>query len=400
MTERLYYRDPMCLEFEAEVLRRCDQGGRPAVVLDRTAFYPTSGGQPFDNGTLGPASVVEVVEEEDGTILHVVDTELAVGSIVRGRVNAERRFDHMQQHTGQHILSAAFDRLFQARTVGFHLGEEVSTLDLDRVLPPEAVTRAEEAANAVVWADRPVRISFVADEEAANLPLRKEAGRTGVLRLIEVEGYDLSACGGTHVERSGAVGVIVVPAWERFRGGMRIEFLCGGRALRAYRTLRDSVAGCIKHLSVLPSELPAAVEHVQAEAKDLRKTIKRLQERLAGYEADALAASAVPVGVEHLVVESLDGWDANGLKALALAIVTRPGFRVALFSAARPALAVVARSPDSTLDARWVLQALMARFGGKGGGKPDLAQGGGLDGPIADLLDAARVAMGAATVSG
>jgi alanyl-tRNA synthetase len=296
----------------------------------------------------------------------------------------------MQQHSGQHILSAAFDHLFKARTVSFHLGTLASTIDLDRELPPVSIAAAEEDANRAVWEDRPVAVRFVTAEEAASMPLRKEPQRSGPLRLIEVEGYDLSACGGTHVARTGAVGLIAVTSSERFRGGLRVEFLCGTRALASHRRLRDTVTGSVRALSVLPEELPAAIERSQAENKQLRKTIKDLGERLAVHEAGALAARGERVGGITLVVQALDGWDASGLKALATAVAERPGHVAALFTAASPALAVIARAGDTQVDASALLKALVGRFGGKGGGKGDLAQGGGLAGSPADLLAAVR----------
>ena len=393
MTDRLYYREPSRIEFDAVMERAERYEGRPAAVLDRTAFYPTSGGQPFDTGRLEDVAVVDVVEREDGTILHVLERELPSGLAVHGRVDWARRFDHMQQHTGQHVLSAAFDRLHRARTVGFHLGAELSTVDLDKELSPSAVVAAEVEANRIVWDDRPVSIRFVDDEQASRLSLRKEPGRTGELRIIEVANYDLSACGGTHVSSTGAIGAVVTWSWEKFRGGLRVEFACGGRALRAYRTLHDAVTGCIRHLSVLPEELPSAIERAQGENKDLKKSLKLFQERLAGFEAGTIAARAVNSGGRLQVVEAIEGWGANGLKALALSIISKPGYEVALFSPTSPMLAVVARSADVRLDANAVLGALIGRFGGRGGGRPDLAQGGGLSGPLEDVLAAARDAM-------
>ena len=393
MTERLYYTDASLTEFDAVVVSIERRDGQDAIVLDRTAFYPTSGGQPSDTGRLGDVPVVDVVEREDGSILHLVGAEFASGQAVRGVVDWARRFDHMQQHTGQHLLSAAFDRLWKARTIGFHLGAVVSSLDLDRELPLSAIASAEAEADRIVWENRPVSIRFVAEDDAARLDLRKEPGRSGELRIINIEGFDLSACGGTHVTRTGEVGIVAVSSSEKLRGGLRVEFLCGNRVLREFRRLRDSVAGCIRHLSVSPEELPAAIERAQAENKDQRKTIKAQQERLAGFEAGALAARAEIVGSERRVIEALDGWDANGLKAMAVAITATPGYQVALFSASVPVLAVVARSKDSAIDARATLAALLERFGGKGGGKPDLAQGGGLTGELQEILKAAGDAM-------
>jgi alanyl-tRNA synthetase len=315
---------------------------------------------------------------------------------VRGRIDAARRFDHMQQHTGQHILSAAFDRLHRARTVGFHLGAESSTLDLDKVISPESMARAEAEANRVVWEDRSVTIRFATAEEASSLELRKEPTRTGPLRLVEVDGFDLSACGGTHVARAGAVGVVAIRSWEKFRGGMRLEFLCGGRALREFRSLRDAVIGSQRFLSVAPAELPAAIERAQGDNKDLRKIIKDLQDRLAVHEAAAMVAGAAQIGGARVVIEAVDGWDQAGLKSMAAAAAAHPGVVAALVSASTPALVVIARAADTPVDASAVLKALIGTFGGKGGGKPDLAQGGGfaatpaaLRAEIARLVDQA-----------
>lgn len=393
MTERLYYTDSLLFDFEAEVTESLAHDGRPAVVLEATAFYPTSGGQPADVGTIGEAHVVDVLDTDEGRIIHVLDRPLTAGSRLPAAVERARRFDHMQQHTGQHIFSAACDKLHRARTVGFHLGADVSTVDLAIPLAPEAIAAAEAEANRVVWEDRPVAIRFATAEEAAAMPLRKEPEREGTLRVIDVEGYDLSACGGTHVSRTGAVGLIAVLATERLRGGTRVEFVCGGRALRALRTFRDAVAGCIHSVSVAPAELPAAIERLQADTKDLRKAMKGLQDRLAGYEAEALAGRAEPRGDVRRLIEAVEGQDQNGLRSLALAVCAKPGYEVVLFSTSSPGVVVVARSKDGSLDCAAVLKGLMATFGGKGGGRGDLAQAGGLSGSPAEWVAAARAAF-------
>ena len=394
MTSRLYYTDPYCRRFDAVVTRTFEHQGRPAVLLDRTAFYPSSGGQPFDVGTLSersPASAVDVLDtvDVDDEIVHVLSAALAEGASVHGEVAWDRRFDHMQQHTGQHVLSAAFDRLFDNRTVSFHMGAELSTIDLARDMSWEQVARAEAEANRVIWENREVAIRFVSPDEAASLPLRKEPARAGVLRLIDVTDFDLSACGGTHVARTGAIGAIVVPAVEKFKGGARVTFACGGRALRVFRALRDSVSGSVRALSVLPHELPGAVERMQAEARELRRSVKKLQDSLAAHEAARLVTASGAGEAGAVIVEALDGWDANGLKTIASEIAQRASAAVVLLSAAAPFAVVVARSPDLTIDAHAVLRGLTERFGGRGGGKADLAQGGGLDGNLADLRAAA-----------
>ena len=395
MTDRLYYADPYASEFDATVMSIAPVAGdqaRHAVVLDRTAFYPTSGGQPFDTGTLGTARVVDVVDGDEGRVVHVVEGEIRPGP-VHGTIDWPRRFEHMQQHTGQHVLSAAFDHLLQVRTVSFHLGTASSTIDLAREVTAGEIARAEREANRVVWEDRPVAIRFADADAAAKLPLRKESRREGVLRLIEVEGFDVSACGGTHVARTGAIGMIAVASSEKFKGGTRLEFLCGGRALQGFHALGDSVAASVRLLSVLPAELPAAIERMQSDGREVRRQLKDLQTRLAGHEAAALVARAEPTGSTRVVVAALDGWDANGLKTIAAAIAARPGHAALLLGSPAPSAIVIARAPDVTLDSAAILKQLTAQFGGKGGGRPELAQGGGLQGDVSEMLAAARALM-------
>jgi alanyl-tRNA synthetase len=395
MTNRLYYTEPYRAEFDATVVAVDTIDGRVHVILDQTAFYPTSGGQPFDTGTLGGAAVSDVIDREDGTIAHVTSGGLRVGDVVQGAIDWHRRFDHMQQHTGQHVLSAAFDRLFGVRTDSFHMGALAATIDLAREVTAAEVARAEDEANRIVWEDRPVAIRFATPEEAAALPLRKEPTRTGPLRLIDVDHFDLSACGGTHVARTGGIGVIAVGGWEKFRGGSRVEFLCGGRALNRFRVWRDSWAATQKFLSVAPVEMAAAVERMQADSKAQQRTLRGFQEQLAVHEAHALLEKAAPMGDQLVLIETLEGWDALGLKAIAVAAVAaKPNGVVVLFSARPPALAVIARGHAATADAGALLKALIAQFGGKGGGKPDLAQGGGLAGSSVELAAAARRLLG------
>jgi alanyl-tRNA synthetase len=301
----------------------------------------------------------------------------------------------MQQHTGQHVLSAAYDRLYGVRTESFHLGAASATIDLGREVSPEEIRGAEDVANAVVWDDRPVRVKFAAAEEARALPLRKESLRGGALRLIEVDDFDLSACGGTHVTRTGAIGIIAVASWERFRGGTRVEFLCGGRALGRFRQWREALGEARRHLSVHPGELGAAVEKLQLENKAMQRSLRGVQEQLAVYEAQALVSRAESIPGRRVLVEALDGWDAAGLKAMAAAATaTEPTLSIALFNRAQPIVAVVAAGSGAGVDASAVLKRLVAAFGGRGGGRRELAQRGGFTAPLADLIAAARAALG------
>lgn len=396
MTERLYYHDSYATEFEATVLDTAPApDGRPAARLDRTAFYPTSGGQPHDTGLLGGARVVDVVDADDGTIVHVLDAAVSPGPVT-GSIDWERRFDHMQQHTGQHVLSAAFERVTGVPTVSFHLGADTSTIDLARDVTAAEIEQAEDEANRVVWADRPVTIRFVDADEAARLPLRKESGRAGTLRLVEVSDMDLSACGGTHVASAGAIGIIATASSERLRGGVRIEFVCGRRALRAQRRLRDVVSASVRMLSVAAGDLPDAIERMHCDSREIRRQMKDLHSRLALLEADALAGRAEAIGTTRFVVAALEGWDSNGLKQLAGAIAARPGLAAILVSAPAPSAIVVSRAADVGVDSATLLKQMVARFGGKGGGRPELAQGGGLDGSIDEMVAFARTAAASA----
>ena len=402
MTTRLYYTDPYLQTFDATVVRVDRTPERLSVILDRTAFYPTSGGQPFDTGRLGDFRVVDVIDEEDGTIAHVLDPgpgtdqgprPLDHGQAVRGSIDWPRRFDHMQQHTGQHMLSAAIDKLFGVRTVSFHLGAEASTIDVARELSASEIAAAETDANRLVWEDRPVTIRFADADEAARLPLRKESLRGGTLRLIDIESFDLSACGGTHVSRTGGIGMIAVANWERFKGGQRIEFLCGGRALQRFRTTRDAVTSSVRLLSVLPDELPAAIQRMQAEAKDQKRAFASALEELARFRAEELAASGEPIGAGRIVLRAIDA-DANGLKALASAVAAKSGCIAVLVSTSRPVLIVAARAADVTaVSAQQIVSRLTGQFGGRGGGRPELAQAGGLEADPEAVLTAARDAV-------
>jgi alanyl-tRNA synthetase len=399
MTERLYYTDSTCREFEAMVLSVDVAGPTLRVSLDRTAFYPTSGGQPFDTGVLGGRRVVDVVDADDA-VWHVLEAgqsdaadPIQAGQVIRGVIDWPRRTDHMQQHTGQHILSAAFDRLFQARTVAFHLGTATATIDLARDLSSSQVTAAEQEANRIVWDDRPVGVRFATADEARALPLRKESDREGTLRLVEVEGFDLSACGGTHVPRTGAIGIIAVTRTERFKGGLRVEFVCGGRALDSHRRLRDLVAAVSKKLSAGPEDFGASIDRLRADFSAMKKAGAVRDRELAGYRAAALAASAVPVPAGHLVSAVVES-DAEEAKALASAIAARDAYIAVIVTSAQPVLVAVACAPSAGVAANEILSGLTAAFGGRGGGRRDLAQAGGLNASSDDVLAKARQLLG------
>lgn len=394
-TLRLYYTEPARLAFDATVVAVEPAARGARIELDRTAFYPTSGGQPFDTGTLGNAQVVDVIDDEEtGRILHVVEgLPPAVGDSVAGTVDGARRTDHMQQHTGQHILSASFDRLFGVRTESFHLGRDASTIDLARDVSRAEIDRAEALANDVVWSNRHVGIRFVDEAEAARLPLRKTPTRGGRLRLIDVADFDLSACGGTHVAHTGEVGLIAVHGWERYKGGARIAFVCGRRALDAFRVSRDAVTGAVRALSVLPHELPEGIARLQAQMKDTDKRVRALQFELASHQGAALAGAAEAIGGRRCAIAFVEGHDASTLKPLATSACAA-GVAVAVVFSGEPAwLVACARAEQQAFDCGALIKVLCGRFGGRGGGRPESAQGGGMTASRAELEQAVREAL-------
>ncbi len=376
-TKRLYYTDAMARAFEATVMSCAPDGPRYRVVLDQTAFYPTSGGQLFDVGRLGPAEVLEVTDGPDESVVHVTTAALAPGDRVTGEIDWTRRFDHMQQHTGQHVLSAVCAARLAAATTSFHLGADVATIDLDRDLQAADLADAEAAANRVVWENRDVRVRLVSGAEADLLPLRKRPPRTGTLRLVEIDAVDLSACGGTHVPATGMVGMIAVTGAERFKGGTRVTFACGARALRSHTAFRDMVAAATRMLSVTPSALVSAIERLQQDLRGVTRTLKGLEDELAGYRAVALRETAETVGPYRVVLHEVAGpVNAAGLETLATAITRGPGQVAVLAGGRDPATMVVARSADVDLDAAAVVREAVAALGGRGGGRPDAAQAG------------------------
>ncbi len=382
-TERLYYQDSHLTNFKAHVTALVsDERGRPAVTLDRTAFYPTGGGQPSDTGTLGAARVVECINDEASGVLHVVEGDaLRVGEEVVGSIDWPRRLDHIQQHTGQHILSQAFIELFGAETRGFRMMERVSEIDVALNDPTDERTeRAVDLANRVIWENRAIRIHHVTAEEAAAMPLRKESSRDGHTRVIEIEGFDMNACGGTHAHRTGEVGVIAVPRWERAKGLTRVEFVAGGRALNDYRQANRTAREVAALFSVGRDDSPASVSRLMEENKNLLRRMRVLEEIAARVEAEELINTSVQKQSDgsRIVTHIFDGRDAESLKRLALAVASHPQSIALLGSRdGDDARLVFARSPDATGDMGALMREACATLNGRGGGRPDLAQGGG-----------------------
>ena len=370
MTLRLYYTDAYLREFDASVVDRSEEGRR--IYLDRTAFYPTSGGQPFDTGLLGGIEVLDVVDEGE-RVAHVLAQPLA-GRTTTGAVNWDRRLDHMRQHTGQHLLSAVLHDLLGHDTIGVHFGGEASTLDLDApAIDHDRLVEAERRAHALVAENRPVEVSFEDSRSAAGL--RKAPPREGTIRIVTIRDLDRSACGGTHVRATGEIGPILITRSERVKKNLRLEFLCGDRAVRRARDDLDLIARLAGQLSAAPRELPALLEAQRAELKQAAVKHRELEESLAAFRARDLHAAGAPdaAGVRWIVVREEQG-PIERLRPLAQAVAGMPRAVFVGWTEHPPAL-LVAASADGGCDAGTTLKSALERVGGRGGGNPRIGQG-------------------------
>ena len=402
-TERLYYHDSRLLEFDARVIDLSERDdGAIAVMLDRTAFYPTGGGQPNDTGTLGKARVVDCIDMENAGVLHVIQGPTPkVGEVVHGRIDSLRRLDHMQQHTGQHILSAAFVKLFDAPTRSFRMLEHECEIDVALDDPTdEKIEQAVELANQTIWQDRSITIHNVTAEEASALPLRKEPARAGELRVIEIDAFDLTPCGGTHARSTGEVGIIAVRSWERAKGLTRIQFMAGLRVLNDYRKANRTAAEVAASFSAGRDDAPPLVARLIEENKKLARRVRELDQIACRVEAEnLLKSSGLEAGyrppVPLVVTRVFNDRDADSLKHLALALITHPNVIALLGSRDGDAARLIfARSSDIPGDMNALMRKACEVIEGRGGGKADMAQGGGKKvSAIEDALTAASQSL-------
>jgi len=400
VTERLYYNDSFLREFDAQVLSCEPENARWRVRLDRTAFYPTSGGQPFDTGKLGDAKVVEVLDDEregsSAEIIHFTAEPVAVGA-THGSIDWPRRFDHMQQHTAQHMLSAAFVELFKFQTVSFHLGREISTIDLAApTVAPRHLEEAERRVNEIIFDDRPIAVRYGTADELAAQGIRKKVDREGTLRVIDIEAFDRQPCGGTHLARTGQGGMLLTRKCERQKGNWRVEFVAGWRALSAARGDFATLRQAAEHLGCGMAELPENVRKIQEERRASQRDAKKLTESLAELEAADLLARHTETshdGKRRIIVFISDDAASSYLAMLAAKIVVTPNVRVIL--ASRAAMAVVlAQSAGLDGDMGALLRELLAPVGGKGGGSKVFAQGSIADAAaIGGIVAAAKSRM-------
>jgi alanyl-tRNA synthetase len=381
MTERLYYTDAYLRAFDARIVDRSADGR--TVYLDRTAFYPTSGGQLFDTGTIAGVRVTDVVDEDD-RIAHVLAAPAPDDDAVHGAIDWPRRLDHMQQHTGQHLLSAIFADRFGLATVSVHFGAETSTLDLDAESVPQTTLLAtEELANAAIAEPHAVSVSF--ENAATATGLRKPPPREGTIRIVAIDALDRSACGGTHVRSTAEIGAILLRRTERVRKTTRVEFVCGLRAVHTARTDHELVSALAQSLGVAPAELVAITQAQREELRAAQAARREASAALSGYRARELFDAATPNATgRRRVVERRDAGSIEELRTLAQAVLAL-GSALFVGTLADPATIMVASS-DATFDAGAALKAVLATYGGRGGGNARIAQGTVSD---ASALDAA-----------
>lgn len=414
MTDHLYYHNSFLYNFEAQV-HSVVETPRPALVLDRTAFYPTSGGQIHDTGAIiagaegtdsaasgGKATVVDVVEAEGGHIVHYLDAPLKdvkPGTKIRGEINPARRRDHMQQHSAQHVLSAAFLRLFHMPTVSFHMADDYSSIDLDTAaLSTDQVEAAEKLANEIVLENRSVDIRFATHDEAAQMGLRKlPPANREKLRLIEIEDFDLSACGGTHVNRTGQIGSILLRKTEKVRQGFRVEFVAGQRAVAIARRDFSALTQAAALFSAQIYEVPQQAQKSLDAIRSIRKQLEQSIEDLADSQAKALLAENPENQGCRVIVQILEARELSFLKLLAQKLTRQYSNVVALLASKSPHPAIVfSQSAGGSNDMNALLKETVAKLGGKGGGSEDLAQGGisDIEGLASALAQAAEKLQG------
>jgi alanyl-tRNA synthetase len=380
VTDRLYYHDSYLKEFRARVV---DAGpDRQRIYLDRTAFYPASGGQPFDTGQLGGRRVIEVVDEE-GRIAHVLEAPL-VEEEIAGVIDWQRRFDHMQQHTGQHLLSAVLIDLFNAPTVSFHLGAEASTIDIARPLEPNHLRQAERRANEIIFENRPVVVSF--EDSSQDLGLRKPTAREGTVRIVTIQDLDRSACGGTHVRATGEIGPILIRKLDRIRGNQRIEFVCGLRAVERARMDYEALSGIGRAFSAGLDEIPALVGAYLEKLQESEKARRRLASELAQAKGRELYAATAPGPDGLRKVQQRVPTLSDELRAEAQSF-TAGDKSLFLALADDPPSVLLAASKDSGVNAGEVLKKALTEVGGRGGGSATMAQGSLSQESLARFMD-------------
>ena len=385
-TKRLYFKDPYQVEFEANVIQRFSHEDHPALILDQTCFYPESGGQPADRGTLDGIPVIHVVEKDD-RIVHVLEREISVDG-VKGKIDWTVRFDHMQQHAGQHILSQCLIQLHDAATRSFHLGEKTSTLEVDmRDIREVEAERVERLANDIVFQNKEIKSCFFSEEEISEVRLRRPTKKKGDIRVVEILDFDFTACGGTHPHSTGEIGTIKILKWDRIRNNIRFEFICGNRALEDYARKHRDLRNLSNNLTVDDREIVASFEKLVSDLKTQKKINRKMQEKIIQFEAAEIMEKADGKFIKKIFSDR----SQEEIRLLAVTIL-RMGEYVAFFGllSEERVHVFLACSESLGLDMRELVSVVAPMIHGRGGGRPSLVEiSGEKKGGLEQALDKA-----------
>lgn len=393
---RRYYDDAYTIEFSARVIEHIEANGQPAVILDQTYFYPTGGGQPHDTGTINGIRVMEVISREDGAVVHILQQPLSDDQ-ANCQLDWVRRFDHMQHHTGQHILTQTFVQAADAQTVGFHLSPDTVTIDLDKTgLSLEKIDAAERLANQIIQQNRPVRARIITSDEAEGVRMRKmpEKIYTDGLRVVDIENFDMTACGGTHVAATGEIGLIKIVKVEKRGDKTRIEFLCGNRALQDYREKHAIIGTLTADLICGANEIQQSIARLRDELKNAQQILKSARKTLIQHEvAEILASRAEDYSGARLIIMAFENREAEDIRLLASKLVESGNTIALLGTSGEKAQLVFARSRELREDMSVVLKAALEELhNARGGGRPEMAQGGGVPASLDEIRAALAIA--------
>jgi alanyl-tRNA synthetase len=369
-TKRLYLESPYKVEFEAQVVEKVIWEQKPALILDQTCFYPESGGQPCDKGIINGIEVIKVLEDE-ARIIHLLAEDMSSAKVT-GKIEWQTRFDHMQQHSGQHILSQSFHELLGAETLSFHLGEAISSVEMDlRKISEEEVENVERRANEIVFQDREIKCYFIPEEKIESVPLRRPPKKKGLIRVVEVSDFDFSACGGTHVRRAGEIGLIKILKLERIRNNIRFEFICGKRALEDYLRKNRILRELSTRFTVNEGEILSSVEKLSSDLKSQKRKGKKMQEKIAQYEAQEIIQETKDRIIKELFVDKTP----EEMRFLVLNIIRKGDF-VVLFGlkGEERGHLILACSENINIDMREIVPLVSPLIKGKGGGRPSLVE--------------------------
>lgn len=375
-TQKLYYFDSYLTEFQANIIEILPYQDKYAIIMDKTYFYPESGGQPSDIGTINSVSISYVIEQEN-KILHIADNKLELGP-VSCKIDWDKRFYSMQQHSGQHILSACFYKLYQGETSSFHIGKDTVTIEIDiESFNADMAELVEEMANSMIYNNHIISTDIVDKEKLTLLPLRKQPKVTSNIRIVDIEGCDCSPCGGTHVKATGEIGIIKIKRWEKLKNSHKFEFICGIRALKDYRYKNTLVNKLGAYLSASEQDVEKAFLKFTEDYKGLQKQVSQFRNELVTYDAHSLMEQSIDIGGLKVISKILENRDFNEIKLIAQIIVSNPSKIALLATSNEGSQLIFTRSDDAEINMNNLLKSILPIINGKGGGSSKAAQGGG-----------------------